>query len=256
MQVPFITPITRVIPFPREPLRQRLDDRDAPRHRRLEPERHPRRLRRLRQRLPMPRQHRLVRRDQMPPLRQRRLRGRLGRPVLAAHHLDDEVDVAAPRQRHRVVLPAVAAKVDPAIPAPRPRRDRRDRHRPARPARRWSRHASAASAPRRRRRCRGRRDRYAAVQALRAPSLRRLRGSGGYAGPQQPPPATLDEGTAWTGACFGTSAPLRTDDRPRNPRLFRLSLRACPRSGAPAPALVDYARRSCRTSGAAGCAPC
>ena len=157
-----------------EPLGQRLDHRDAARDRRLEAQRHARRLGRLRQRLAVPGQHRLVGGDEVLAGADRRLGRRLRRPVLAADHLDDEVDVAAPRERHRVVLPGVAREVDAAVAVaasgPRPRRSPPA----ARRARRWSPRGSRAAGPRRRRRCRARRGRCGAVRAWLSPAARTL----------------------------------------------------------------------------------
>ena len=108
--MPFSTPISRVMRVARQPLGQRLDHRDAAGHRRLEAQRHAGRLRRLGQRLAVARQHRLVGGDEVLAAGERRLGGGLGRPVLAAHRLDHEVDVVAPRQRHGIVLPAVGRR--------------------------------------------------------------------------------------------------------------------------------------------------
>ena len=108
----------------RQPLGQRLDHRDAARHRRLEAQRRARRLGPLGQRLPVQRHHRLVGGHHVLAGVERGLDRGLGRPVRAAHQLDEHVHVVAPRQRHRVVLPGVAAERHAPILVAGARRDR------------------------------------------------------------------------------------------------------------------------------------
>jgi hypothetical protein len=113
-----------------EALGQRLDDRDAAGHGRLEAQRDPLRLGGLGERLAVQGEHRLVGGDDVLAPGERRRGSRLRRAVLAAHHLDDEVDVVAAGERDRVVLPGVGREVDAAVAVPRAGGDRDDLDRP------------------------------------------------------------------------------------------------------------------------------
>ena len=86
-----------------ETLAQRLDDRDAAGDRGLEGERDVLVFRQFRQRQPVLGEQRLVRGDDVLACRERRFhRGARG-ALIAAHQLDENVDVGRVRQRHRVV---------------------------------------------------------------------------------------------------------------------------------------------------------
>jgi hypothetical protein len=114
-----------------KPLGQRLDHGDAARDRRFEAQRDTGRLGRLGEVLAVAREHRLVRGDDVAPARDRGLGGRLGRPVLAADHLDDEIDVLAPGECHGIVLPGIGGEIDAAVAVARAGRDRDDLDRAA-----------------------------------------------------------------------------------------------------------------------------
>ena len=98
-----------------EALGQGLDDGDAPGHRRLEGERDALGLGGLGEGLAVAGEQGLVGGDDAAPRGDGGLGHGLGRAVLAADHLDDEVDVVAPGERHRIVLPGVAGEIHAAV---------------------------------------------------------------------------------------------------------------------------------------------
>ena len=115
----------------REPLAQRLDDRDAPGDGRFILERHAGRFCRRRQRAAMYRHQGLVRRHDMTLRGDRRLANGLCRPVLATDQLKDHVHVRVAGHRDWVVIPVIDVEADPAILGPALRGYRNDFDRPS-----------------------------------------------------------------------------------------------------------------------------
>ena len=102
-------------PVADQALAQRLDDRDAARHRRLEGEDAAPLLGQRRDLPAVHRQQRLVGGDDVLARAQRRLHQTARHAARAADQLDHDVDVGCGGQRHRILLPAHAGEVDVAL---------------------------------------------------------------------------------------------------------------------------------------------
>ena len=99
----------------REPLAQRLHDRDGAADRGLEIERDVMFLGERRERDAMAREQRLVGGDHGLAGRERRLDRASRRIALPAHQLDEHIDPGIGRERHRIGDPAQRLEVDAAL---------------------------------------------------------------------------------------------------------------------------------------------
>ena len=109
----------------RQRLAQRLDDRDAASHRRLEIQGHAVLLGEPGQLHAVPREQGLVGGDHRLAGRQRRLHGGFGRAVVAADQLHEDVDGRIGRQLHRIVEPGHVVERDATVLAARAGADAR-----------------------------------------------------------------------------------------------------------------------------------
>ena len=92
-----------------------LDHRNAPRHGRLKPDHAACRFGGQRQAVAVMRQKCFVGCDHIMARGNRRFSSQTGRALVAAHHLDKDVNVAALGQRYRVAFPSIARQIPAAI---------------------------------------------------------------------------------------------------------------------------------------------
>ena len=116
----------------RQPFGQGLDHGNAAGHGRLEPDHPACRFGRQGQSLPVMGQKRLVGRNHILAGGNRRLGRVAGRAFMAAHHLDEHIDIFAVRQGHRIGFPRIARQIGIAVFRPITRRDGGDHHGAAR----------------------------------------------------------------------------------------------------------------------------
>ncbi len=101
-----------------EPLAQRLEDRDAAGHRRLEGKGHALLLGELRELGAVPRHQRLVRGHHVLAARERGAHDVERHALAAADELHHDIGLSIGRQCHGIVIPAHRGKIDATLPAP------------------------------------------------------------------------------------------------------------------------------------------
>ena len=111
-------------------LGQGLDDRNAARDRRLEPDHAPLCLGRQRQRVAVMGQQGLVGGHHILACRNRRLGGQTCRPLMPPHHLDKHIDITAPGKGYRVGFPGIGRQIGIARLGRIARRNGGDDHAP------------------------------------------------------------------------------------------------------------------------------